>query len=208
MATDQSAEGRRVRARWREPIGWERYARLLEFVVELQRELPTMEILAAVDLAHDPRGGIGGLHAASALGCCHARSAGRRTLVWRAGSRPAGEVAPKLAREAEYLRVLALLRRNPRAAFPTGLLQDLAGGRTRQEMVGALKTFVAAGLVVHVVMRPQTKNYGVSCWGWASPDVRERDRYYRGGVLPGPELSFEQMAEDGRLDAALARRER
>jgi hypothetical protein len=49
-------------------------------------------------------------------------------------------------------------------------------------MVGAMKLFVAAGLVVHVAMRPWTKFHGISCWGWFSPEIRDSDRYYHGGL--------------------------
>jgi hypothetical protein len=125
---------------------------------------------------------VGGLHAASVVHLCHARSSGRRSLEWGPGARPAGEVAPKLAREFEYRRVIEALQKAPRAAFPTARLQDLAGGRTRQEMVGAMKLLVAAELVVHVPMRPWTKNYAISCWGWFSADLRDSDRYYHGGL--------------------------
>ena len=37
--------------------------------------------------------------------------------------------------------MLRLLNRNPRAAFPTAYLQVLADGRSRQEVVGAMKLF-------------------------------------------------------------------
>jgi hypothetical protein len=146
---------------------------------------------------NDPRGGVGALHAASVLRLCHARSGGRRSLLWGPGARPAGETAPSFAREKEYGRVVAVLRRAPRAAFPTALLQELAGGRTRQEVVGAMKLLVAAGLVVHVVMRPWTKSYGLSCWGWFSPDISDTDRYYQGGLRPQEPLSLDVLDEAG-----------
>jgi hypothetical protein len=150
----------------------------------------TAEVLRAAGLANDPRGGVGALHAASVLGLCHARSGGRRSLTCGPGPRPAGEAVPRLAREKEYGRVVKLLRTAPRAAFPTALLQELAGGRSRQEVVGAMKLLVAAGLVVHVVMRPWTKSHGITCWGWSSSDIRDTDRYYRGGLGPKESLSF------------------
>jgi hypothetical protein len=55
-----------------------------------------------------------------------------------------------------------------------------------------MKLLVAAGLVVHVVMRPRTKRYGISCWGWFSSDVHDTDRYYRGGLGPKEPLSYEE----------------
>jgi hypothetical protein len=91
--------------------------------------------------------------------------------------------------------VVRVLRKAPRAAFPTAFLQELAGGRTRQEVVGAMKLLVAADLVDHVVMRPWTKSHGISCWGWSSPDIRDTDRYYRGG--PGPRESLSLDAPGG-----------
>jgi hypothetical protein len=150
----------------------------------LDGEAATGEILAAAGLARDPRGGIGGLHAASAIGLCHARSGGRRRLIWRPGRRPKGERLPRLTRERDYARVLRLLQGDPRAAYPTGYLQDVAGGRTRQEVGGAMKLWVAAELVVYLLMKPPTRGYAIPCWGWRSDEVLVGDRYYRGGRLP------------------------
>ena len=172
--------------RWRQPAGWEKYKRLLKLVKKLDGYESTADVLRASGLAKDPRGGMGALHMASVLGFCHAHSGGRRTLLWGPGRRPARETAPKLARETEYRRVVNMLRKAPRAAFPTGRLQEVAGGRTRQEVVGAMKLLVAAGLVDYVVMRPWTKSRGITCWGWSSPDIHDSDRHYRGG-LGGPQ---------------------
>jgi hypothetical protein len=97
----------------------------------------------------------------------------------------------------EYRRVIAVLRKAPRAAFPTAFLAELAGGRTRQEVVGAMKLLVAAGLVDHVIMRPWTKSHGITCWGWSSSHIRDTDRYYRGGLGPKESLSFvDEMLPD------------
>jgi hypothetical protein len=171
-------------------VGWEKYKRLLRLVKKLDGYHSTADVLRAAGLAKDPRGGVGALHMASVLGLCHARSGGRRTLVWGPGQRPARETAPGLARETEYRRVVAVLRKAPRAAFPTAFLAELAGGRTRQEVVGAMKLLVAAGLVDHVIMRPWTKSHGITCWGWSSSHIRDTDRYYRGGLGPKESLSF------------------
>src|SRR5262249_6121653 len=81
----------RARLRWREPVGWEKYARLFRLIEGLNGWRSTRDLLEEAGLDNDPRGGIGGLHVASALGLCHARSGGRRSLVWSSGSRPAGE---------------------------------------------------------------------------------------------------------------------
>jgi hypothetical protein len=161
----QRSQSTRPRPRWRQPVGWEKYKRLLRLVKKLDGYHSTADVLRAAGLAKDPRGGVGALHMASVLGLCHARSGGRRTLVWGPGQRPARETAPGLARETEYRRVVAVLRKAPRAAFPTAFLAELAGGRTRQEVVGAMKLLVAAGLVDHVIMRPWTKSHGITCWG-------------------------------------------
>jgi hypothetical protein len=187
--------GARPRLRWRDPSGWKKYERLLRLIRKLDGYQPTWDVLRAAGLVNDPRGGIGALHAASALGLCHARSGGRRSLTWGPGRRPSDETVPKLARETEYGRVVKQLRKAPRAAFPTALLQELAGGRTRQEVVGAMKLLVAAGLVDHVIMRPWTKSHGITCWGWSSSHIR--DRYYRGGLGPKESLSFvDEMLPD------------
>src|SRR6266566_5340614 len=180
----------RPRLRWREPVGWKNYKRLLRVVRKFDGYHSTHDVLRAAGLEKDPRGGIGALHAASAMGLCHARSGGRRSLLWGPGPPPADEAAPSLARETEYRRVIAVLRKAPRAAFPTAFLQELAGGRTRQEVVGAMKLLVAAGLVDHVVMPPWTKSHGITCWGWSSPHIRDTDRHYRGGLGPKESLSF------------------
>jgi hypothetical protein len=169
---------------------------LLRLIGKLEDEARTGEILAAAGLAGDPRGGIGGLHAASALGLCHACSGGRRTLLWRPGPRRQDERPPKLAREAEYRRVLEVLRSEPRAAFPTGYLEDVAGRRTRQEVMGAMKLFVAARLVEHVVCRPRTQYHRITCWGWSSPEIKERDRYYRAGEEAREPLSLDASPGD------------
>jgi hypothetical protein len=176
--------GWRAGPRFPEPRGWERYERLLRLIERLDGEAATGEILASAGLAGDPRGGIGGLHAASAIGLCHAHSGGRRRLIWRPGRRAKGERLPRLVREREYARVLRLLQGDPRAACPTGYLQDVAGGRTRQEVVGAMKLWVAAELVVYLLMKPPTRRYPIPCWGWQSDEVPPGDRYYRGGRLP------------------------
>jgi hypothetical protein len=189
--------GSRPRPRWREPVGWKNYGRLLRLVQKLEGYHSTRDVLLAAGLGNDPRGGVGGLHAASALGLCHARSGGRRSLVWGPGARPSQETPPRLARQEEYRRVIAVLRKSPRAAFATAVLQEVAGGRTRQELVGALKLLVAADLVVHVVMRPWTRRYGISCWGWHSPEIRDADRYYRGGLQPKPPLSIDVISGAG-----------
>ena len=54
-----------------------------------------------------------------------------------------------------------------------------------------MKLLVVADLVVHVVMRPWTKNHGITCWGWSSSDIRDTDRYYRGGPNTDS-LSYEE----------------
>jgi hypothetical protein len=178
-------------------VGWEKYKRLLRLVKKLDGYESTADVLRASGLAKDQRGGVGALHAASVLGLCHARSGGRRSLLWGPGPRPADEPAPSLARETEYRRVVAVLRKAPRAAFPTAFLAELAGGRTRQEVVGAMKLLVAAGLVDHVIMRPWTKSHGITCWGWSSSHIRDTDRYYRGGLGPKESLSFvDEMLPD------------
>lgn len=186
-----SESDERVTLRWAPPTGWDKYRRLLELIGGLEGDPPTSEVLAAVGLERDPRGGIGALHMASALGRCHARTGGRRRLVWRAGARPDGEQAPRLARETEYRRLLRLLNRNPRAAFPTAYLQGVAGDRSRQEVVGAMKLLVAADVVVHLVMIPWYRPYGITCWGLAHEGVTYRQRHYRGGLRPREPLSLD-----------------
>ena len=186
-----------VTLRWAPPTGWEKYRRLLESIGGLEEDTPTSEVLAAVGLERDPRGGIGALHMASALGLCHARTGGRRRLVWRAGARPDGEEAPRLARETDYRRVLRLLNRNPRAAFPTAYLQVLADGRSRQEVVGAMKLLVAADVVVHLVMIPWYRPHGITCWGLAHEGVTYSQRYYRGGFRPRPPVNVDWQPVPG-----------
>jgi hypothetical protein len=174
---------------------------LYALVGELEGGVPTAGVLAEAGLLRDPRGGVGGLHAASALFRCHARSGGRRTLVWFSGRRPEDEVAPKLAREEEYRRVLRLLRRSPRSGFPTARLQEVAGGRTRQEVMGAMKLFVAAGVVVHLVLPGYVSAAGLTCWGWALSDVAPGKRVYRPGMRPREPLSLDWEYDDGRTFA-------
>ncbi len=181
----------RLKPRWRTPTGWEKYALLLEQLQTLVPRTQKRELLAAAGLLADPRGGIGALHAASAVGKCYASTDGRRRLVWSPGRRPENEPIPKLARENEYKRVLLVLARDPHAAMPTARLQDVAGRRSRQEMAGAMKLFVAAGLVVHLILQPRTSNGGITCWGWLRSDVAPEQRVYRPGVPPQPPLSLD-----------------
>jgi hypothetical protein len=62
--------------------------------------------------------------------------------------------------------------------------------------MGAMKLFVAAGVVVYLLMRPETKRYEIACWGWNSPPIRDEDRYYRGGVRLGPPLTLDLRSDD------------
>ncbi len=134
---------------------------------------------------------MGALHAASAIGKCFASTAGRRSLVWSPGRRPQGEPIPSLARENDYKQVLLVLKSEPHAAIPTARLQEVTGGRTRQEVVGAMKLLVAAGVVVHLVMPRQTATGGTTCWGWLDTAAAPQQRIYRPGVPPQPPLSLD-----------------
>jgi hypothetical protein len=189
---------------------WEKYALLLEQLRAFEPMTPTAELLEAAGLAYDPRGGIGALHAASAIGRCHANTGGRRRLRWSPGRRPEGEPIPKFAREREYKLALLVLAKEPKAALPTSRLQDVVGRRSRQEVVGAMKLFVAAGLVVHLILKPRSSNGGISCWGWLRSDLRREDREYRPGQPPKPPLSLDwKYSENWTLaDAYVARRTR
>jgi hypothetical protein len=92
--------------------------------------------------------------------------------MWLSGARPKDEPAPKLAREREYGRVVRLLEQSPERVFPTEMLARVAGGRTRQEVSGAMKLLVAARVAIHVVIRSDyVRGHTYSAWGSARSGI-------------------------------------
>jgi hypothetical protein len=79
----------------------------------------------------------------------------------------------------------------PLAGFPTGLLQDVTGGRSRQEVVGAMKLFVVAGVAVHVALVPYERNAAITCWALANPSLSSEERVYTPGEPPPTTLSLD-----------------
>lgn len=95
-----------------QPQSLARIRRVVDVASSLVTPQATADVVAAAGAEQDPKGALGALRMLDVEGVVHARSGGRRQLVWHAGPRSDEAEPPRLAERERYSRLRGLLRRN------------------------------------------------------------------------------------------------
>lgn len=86
-----------------------RIRRVIAVASSLKAPRATADLLAEAEAAEDPKGGLGALRILDLAGHVHARSGGRRQLIWHPGPRE-GADPPRLVQRERHMRLRDLLR--------------------------------------------------------------------------------------------------
>lgn len=86
-----------------------RIRRVVAVASSLKAPRATSDLLAEAEAAEDPKGGLGALRILDLAGHVHARSGGRRQLIWHPGPRE-GADPPRLVQRERHMRLRDLLR--------------------------------------------------------------------------------------------------
>jgi hypothetical protein len=86
-----------------------RIRRVIAVASSLKAPRATSDLLAEAEAEEDPKGGLGALRMLHLTGHVHARSGGRRQLIWHPGALEGGD-PPRLVQRERHMRLRDLLR--------------------------------------------------------------------------------------------------
>jgi hypothetical protein len=109
------------------PQSLARVRRVIEAARSVRRPVRTAELVRRARAGADEKGALGALRVLDLEGVVHARTGGRRQLIWHPGPRPDVISTPRGVHHQLYLRLRELMRRDARAWHSTDSLMINAG---------------------------------------------------------------------------------